>query len=124
MRAVLDYDDDRALDEYIRCNRHFFMTPFESRAERLGILREKARARIRESPSAPPEWTIEALGDYDAQVDDAIRSAIGEDSDSFVRFQEQVSSRINAAFEAGELRPNRCPACDQIVKTPKARQCL
>lgn len=121
---MLDYDDDRTLGQYIQRNRSFFMTPFEQRAEQLGIMREKARHRIRESPGAPPEWTIEALGGYDAQVDDAILNAIGDNLDSLVRFHEKVSSRINVAFASGQLRPNRCPVCNRIVETPEARQCL
>jgi len=51
---MIDYDDERALSEYIVRNRQYFMTPFETRAEQLGIASEKARARIRESQGTPP----------------------------------------------------------------------
>ena len=120
----MKYDDDSEFERYIERNETHFMTPFEQLAAQLGVLREKARHRISESPSAPPEWTIQALRDYDAQVNDAIRNAIGDDLNSFATFQRKVTDRIKAAFASGELQPNRCPTCKRIVMTPKARQCL
>jgi hypothetical protein len=112
------------LVEYVLRNRRYFMTPFEERAERIGVMREKARARIRESQGTPSAWTNELLDEYEAQTDDTVRDAIGNDLDSFVKFQQEVTDRINTAFSRGELRPIRCPDCRRVVKTPEARQCL
>jgi hypothetical protein len=121
---IQDYDEEAVLARYILLNRELFMTLFEKRAEQLGIMREKARASIRESPEAPPAWTEEFLNQYEAQTDFAVQNAIGNDLQSFATFLKRISDRINAGFANGELLPNRCPSCKRIVKTPKACQCL
>jgi hypothetical protein len=41
-----------------------------------------------------------------------------------MKFQQRITQRIHTAFFAGDLQPNRCPACRRIVVSPEARQCL
>ncbi len=121
---MFDYDDEQALEEYIRRNRHFFLSPFEEQAIQLGIKREKAKHKIEESGHNPPTWALRALRESEVEIDDAIRDAIGNDSNSLVTFQEEMFRRIDSAFARGKVRPNRCPVCNRIVKTPASRQCL
>jgi hypothetical protein len=119
-----DYDDDRILRDYIGRNRYYFMTPFERRAESLGMMREKARHAIRDSNRGSTSWPQEQLAKYETEVDDEVRKAIGDDPSTLIAFQQQVMDRIDAAFRSGEISPNRCPACRRIVVSPEARQCL
>lgn len=124
MKNVLEYDDQRALEEYVLRNRQHFTTPFEQRAERLAILREKARYRINKTPSDAPEWAKRWLSEYESQTDAEVEAAIGSDLGSVKSFQQRISDRIEAAFREGDLSPVRCPKCRRIVMSPAARQCL
>ena len=121
---IEDYDDDRELTQYIGWNRSYFLTPFEQLAEEMKIRREKARHLLAEWPDAPPPWAIRVWDECDAPANRAIRDALGDDLESFLRFRDQVRHRIKSAFSRGELLPNRCPDCNRIAETPKAKQCL
>jgi hypothetical protein len=119
---MASYDESEALRQYMLFNWHSFMTPVERRANRVAALREKARYDGSHSASEGVRKRLAAL--YDAEVDDEIRALIGNSLEDVFEFQRRVAARINAELAAGELRPNRCPACNCIVKTPQARQCL
>lgn len=124
MHHFAKYDEDEVLKHYVLRNRSSFMTSLEKRAETLGMMREKARHRILDSHPDAVSWHEQRLAEYEAKTDEDIRKAIGDDLNSFVKFQQQITQRIDAAFLSGELYPNRCPACHRIVRTPEARQCL
>jgi hypothetical protein len=119
-----DYDDHRELDNYLCANRWALMTPFEQQAEALGIKREKARHAIRDSGAGEASWAQVWLAEFEAEADQSVGTAIGADLNTFAAFQARVTQRIRAAFLSNELRPNRCPSCRRIVRTPKAQQCL
>jgi hypothetical protein len=114
----LRYNESEILDEYLSFNRQAFMTPLERRAESLAILREKAL----QLESA--EGRERCLAEYNAEVDELVLQLIGNSLDSVRAFQNRVNDRIQTEIAAGRITPNRCPACNRIVKTPKARQCL
>jgi hypothetical protein len=118
------YIEDGADDQYIARNRRCFMTPFEAGAEDLGILREKARARLREPDGDSCQWAQDWLNEYIATTNSEVEQAIGPDLESFRAFQEKVSARISAKFRSGELVPLRCPACSRVMFTPETRQCI
>ena len=116
------YDEPEELRQYMLRNWNQFMTPLERRANRLAALREKARYSGPHSASDGVRRKLLAL--FEADVDDDIRRLIGDSLDDVRAFQRRVAVRINAELVARELQPNRCPACNRIVKTPEARQCL
>jgi hypothetical protein len=99
------------------------MTPFETRAEYLGLLREKARHILREDGHTS-RFAREMLDQYYAQTDGQVDIAIGSDWESFHAFQDNVTTRIATAFESRQLVPLRCPACARITFTPETRQCV
>jgi hypothetical protein len=94
------------------------MTPEERHAERLGMLREKARH------SDCPSVRQKLLAEYEAEVDQESLRLIGYDLDGVRAFQAQVAARIDYEVANGHLTINRCSACTRIVRTPLARQCL
>lgn len=118
------YTEEGADEHYIARNQRYFMTPFEARAEELGISREKARARLRELDGDSCRWAHEALSAYVAKTDSEVEAAIGPDLESFQAFQEKISARIAARFRSGDLVPLRCPACSRVMFTPETRQCI
>jgi hypothetical protein len=114
-----DYDESQQLYRYVSFNRREFLTPIERRAQGLAILREKALHSV-ESPAIRERL----LAEYDAEVDEQVLQLIGDNLDSVRAFQQRIADRIEAEVANGRLTPNRCPACNRIVKTPQARQCL
>ncbi len=114
-----DYDESQELYKYVSFNRPEFMTSIEHRAEGLAILREKALHSV-ESPAIRERL----LAEYDAEVDEQVLQLVGDSLDSVRDFQKRIADRIQAEVANGRLTPNRCPACNRIVKTPQARQCL
>lgn len=120
MNRSREYVEDGEEDRYIARNRQYFLTPFEARAEHLGILREKARAWLNKLP----RLAREKMAKFDAEADDGIRQAIGETLESFDAFQRMVADRIAAEFKSGHLVVLRCPACHRVAFTPETRQCI
>jgi hypothetical protein len=116
---MTNYDEADELRQYMLRNWGEFMTPLERQAQWLAVLREKANY-----PDASTLVQKELRATYDREVTDEARKLIGENLNDVRRFQDQVANRIHAELATGALKPNRCPACDRIVKTPKARQCL
>jgi hypothetical protein len=124
MNRADDFDDHRELDNYVSANRWALMTPSVQRAESLGMKREKARHALRDARAGGASWAQVWLAEFEAEADQTVRAAIGDDLGTFAAFQQRVTERIKLAFLSNELRPNRCPSCRRIVRTPKARQCL
>ncbi len=114
----MDYDEDTVLTDYVWNHYRHLMTDFERRAgyaagvrthltakEHSGLVRREVAAWFREKGS---------VGDT------AVDAALAEGADAFRR---KVRERVMA--ERGhEVYVNRCPACNRIVKTPKAQQRL
>jgi hypothetical protein len=124
MRRALTYNEDGELERYISHNRQYFMTPFERRAESLGILREKARERLRERDGESCAWAVDAIIEYKTKTDADVEKAIGDDLEGFRAFQQRTTARIDALFRSGQLIALRCPACCRVTFTPETRQCI
>ena len=112
------YDESQELYRYVSFNRKELMTPLECRAERLGMLREKAR----HSDSAGVRKML--LAQYDVEADEQALQLIGNDLDGLRAFQGRVADRIENEIASGRAVINRCPARNRIVKTPLTRQCV
>src|SRR5690554_394745 len=117
MKINGEYIEDGEEERYIARNRKYFLTPFEDRAEYLGMLREKARHRLREPNGHLSRVTHEALEHYRVNTDDEVKLAIGDDLDSFRDFQQKVTHRIVEEFKCGRLVVLRCPACNRVTFT-------
>jgi hypothetical protein len=111
-QSPMAYDEVKELEKYTSSHLHFFMTDFERRACNLALMRDKAKhsdgaARMltrwlaRETPDviAASDWGYTALW-------------------------EKLRERVAQAVDNKELKINRCPSCNRIVRTPLARQCL
>lgn len=112
------YDERKELYRYVSCYKHELMTPIECRAERLGMLREKARASDSEAVRNM------FMADYEAEADEELLRLIGDDLDGVRAFQARVAARIESEIADGRMTINRCPNCNRVVRTPRARQCL
>lgn len=107
------YDDDRELTEYIWDNFGSLMTDLERRAARTLVAEAKASA----SPGRVANVLRERWGRHS---DPEVARALEQGADAFRR---RVRDRILS--EMGDaVIVNRCAACDRIVATPRARQCL
>jgi rRNA maturation endonuclease Nob1 len=112
------YDEEQELYRYASSFKYDLMTPLERRAERLAMFREKAR------DTDSPGIRKMLLKQMDAEADKEALRLIGDDLEGVRKFQAQVATRIDGEIAKGRLLIHRCPACNRIVKTPLARQCL
>ncbi|MGE3241380.1 MAG: hypothetical protein AB7G28_07835 [Pirellulales bacterium] len=112
------YDEQQELHRYVSRFKFDLMTPLERRAQRLGMLREKAR----HTDNADVRKRF--LAQYEAEADAEALLLIGADLNGVRAFQASVEARIDGEIAIGRMAINRCPACDRIVQTPLACQCL
>ena len=112
------YDKAQEFYRYVSSHERELMTPLERRAEWLGMLREKA------THSKSETLRKVLLAKYDAEPDAKAKQLTGNDLDGLRTFQAHVAARIQSEIADGRLAINRCPSCNRIVKTPRARQCL
>jgi hypothetical protein len=101
------YNDDQELTEYIWHNYSHLMTSFE-RMGSIGLQKF--------GPSKAVELRRSSKNQDDPLVIDAL-------DQGFDAFRRQVRERI-IARHAHAVFINRCPVCQRITATPKARQCL
>jgi hypothetical protein len=107
------YDEDRVLTNYVWQHYRHLFTEFERRvADRISI-------EIKTQHS-PPEIRAERLARLWGPPDATVNSALEQGHWAFL---DRVRTRI-LAEEADRILTNRCPMCERIVRTPKARQCL
>jgi hypothetical protein len=111
--AKMDYDDEKEATNFVWCHFQHLMTEFERRVERARIGRLKAE---HSSPNMArilnQRWG--ELGDAD------IEAALADGGESY---RLQVYRRLLQQL-GKELNVHRCPRCNRVVRTPKARQCL
>ena len=112
------YDEAQEVYRYVSFNKQELMTPLERRAERLGMLREKAK----HSESEGVRTML--LAKYNAEADEQALQLIGNDLDGIRAFQVRVGDRILSEIADGRVTINRCTSCNRVLKTPLARQCL
>jgi hypothetical protein len=110
----MDYNEDDILTTYIWNHYTHLMTDFERQVGSAIIARTKA-----EGSSDPrlADMLRRGWGGADAP---AINAALQQGNDAF---RQQVCERLLAAY-GDQIIINRCPACQHIVRTPKARLCV
>lgn len=102
---MLEYNEAEVLSDYIWNNYYQFVTRFEGLAVKVVFGGEhKTESFLELARDNAPE-VIEAVANNDPKIKMVITARI---------FREHL----------GLIHINRCPACDRIVRTPKARQCL
>jgi hypothetical protein len=109
------YDDESVLTRYVWDNYQPLMTDFERRVGLAIIGRLKAEAAT-SSPQAR-ELLLERWGQ---RGDLEVESALVNGPESFRR---QVCQRLLTYFDS-EIFVNRCPQCQRVVRTPRAKQCF
>ena len=94
-------------------NHYFrFMTPKEAMAHKALILDQKE--------GEPAKTMLERMRrDWGAE-DAMVRAMLDQGAD---KFMDAVRDRI-LRDHAADVVVNRCPKCDVLTRTPKARQCL
>jgi hypothetical protein len=109
----VEYDEDRELTQCIWDHFSHLMTEFERRVGHAIIGRQKAAGCGADSSHLLAiRW-----GHTD---DPEINAALADGPE---RYRRRVCSRILA--EAGdEVLVNRCPECNRVLRTPRARQCF
>jgi hypothetical protein len=112
------YDEAQELFRYRATAKQDLMTPLELRAESLGML------RVRAMQTENPGIRAKLLSELKAKENGKALKMIGSDLEGFTAFQQRVADRIKYHEAIGRITINRCPACNRIVRTPMARQCL
>ena len=108
-----DYNEHQALREYLWFEQGL-LTDLEIRAERTLIIRKKAVRASKATYDRYAKLLLEAEND---EVVAVLKD--GEDG-----FWQNVCDRILAAEKREEVRLNRCPQCERLVRTEAAKQCL
>ena len=119
-----EYDEDKALREYVLRNADQFMTDFEKRCLWFGTVRKKAEYADQEAIAGrSPKGLgsrIRELGeeeDPDGNVERAL-------ADGIVNYRDRLYERLLREHADGTRVVHRCPECHRIVRTPSAEQCL
>ena len=114
--AAGDYDDNAALRAYVAKHCRHLMTPLERRTTEYTV------PITSETPPSDKARRIYAmLEERDGHVDD---------HDTLLAFAAPAADRERNAVDRlirdcyDKLSLNRCPACQRLVRTPLARQCL
>ena len=110
----MDYNDDTILTAYIWNHYQHLMTDFERKVGSTSIGRTKA------DNSANPQIAALLRQRWGQADDPAINAAL---QDGAAIFRRQVRDRLLHTSE-DQIFINRCPVCQRIVRTPKARLCV
>lgn len=111
---MTEYDEDEWLTRYILKFYSHLMTAAEVSAMRVLRMRAKAEPCEEEAMERMDELKIsEALGDP------KVRRLLRNGS---VAFRRAVRDRL-LSKHPWRIKLNRCPSCDRIPRTPKAKQC-
>ena len=108
-----EYDEDQALTRYIWNNYMDLMSDTERLVARVARLRAKANAS--ESTKMRDTLLERARALEDKHVEAALQ-------DGFEPFRHAVRKRLLKHYPR-RIDLNRCPRCDRIPKTPRAKQC-
>jgi hypothetical protein len=114
MATVSKYDETEVLREYLERYWWWYMTEFDRQCHYLGARRAKAQA------SGLTGFAERVQAEWDAQATPAVRAALADGYEAWVA---RVKQRIVQALRDGTLMINRCPSCQRVVRTPRARQC-
>ena len=121
--TVDSYDDVVALRCYVRQHRRDLMTPLERRVIEYTapIVSESSHHKIGEHLHGKISHLHEYLERRDGHVDDD--AVIAAFQLPYATRSKNAVSRVIEEHRT-QIKENRCPACDRIVRTPAARQCL
>jgi hypothetical protein len=114
VHLAMNYDDDAVLAEYVWTHFDHLMTAFEREVRRVIIWRTKADRCNDEAMAWVMKQKFGRVGDPE------IDAALHEGSDAFL---QRVCRRALAEF-GSSVFINRCPRCNRVVRTPRARQCF
>jgi hypothetical protein len=109
----LSYDEDRVLTSYIWEHYRHLFSDFERKVSDRITFEMKTK-------HTPPEEREERFTRMFGTLDPAVTSALEGGHWTYLR---RVRERI-LAEDPDKVFVNRCPRCQRIVRTPKARQCL
>lgn len=112
----IEYNDDNELGNYI-C-RHYWELLTES--EKATYKASHARQKM-DNCDSPNSALRAKIGERWAHLDDPlINNAL---RDGHAAFRNNVAKRV-LAEQGSRVFINRCPECNRIVRTPKAKQCF
>ena len=109
-----EYDDEKVLTSYVWNNFQHLLTRFEKLSASAAMAEEKAGAT---SSAAMAGMVITRWG---AQNDPEVAASLKQGVDLF---RKRVKERL-LQEHTHEIFINRCPKCDRVVRTPRAKQCL
>ena len=107
------YDEDFILTNYVWEHYSHLFTEFERKVSNRIIFEMKTR-------HTPPEVREKRFKLFLGELDSAVTSALEEGHWEYLR---RVRDRALAEVP-DKVHINRCPQCQRIVRTPRARQCL
>lgn len=110
----MEYDDDHILTTYIWNHFQPLMTDFERTVGKAITGREKAER------STSPQQAAMLRKSWGMVTDPDVNAALHDGAEAFRR---QVRDRLLAAH-GEQIFINRCPTCQRIVRTPRARLCV
>src|SRR5262245_25210294 len=114
-KSVAEYDDQRAVDSYVAMYWTWYLSEYEKRSYNFGLRLAKAH----DHPDSPCRQQV--LAEWERSADQELRAAL---ADGFPHLQERLWHKILTCFRIGTLVVNRCPKCNHVVRTPRARQCV
>lgn len=105
------YDEELELDRYVNNHYRSLMTPFEVHGQKsAGPADKSCSTTIREVVRI--RW--------DAETDPAVAAAHAQ---SFEAFRRAIRIRL-MRDHAADITVNRCPKCQKVLRTPRAKRCL
>jgi hypothetical protein len=114
-KSLEAYDDQRAVDSYVV----MYWTRYLSESEKRGYDFGNRLAKAQHQAETP--WGRQVLAEWEQNVDQDVREAL---AGGFASLQERLWQQVLACFQSRRLTINRCPKCNRVVRTPRARQCL
>jgi hypothetical protein len=108
----MSYDDEAELTRYFLRHHPSLLSPFEERVRRAAYAREKFA-------NDTGEHGRRVMERYGRLGDPRIDAALAVGIEKFLR---SACRRILA--EHTELRINRCPRCERVLRAPAAMQCF
>ncbi len=115
----MEYDEEAELDRYVINHYSDLMTTLERFALARVIALEKSEHYSKAEHYSPrvAEYIKVTMGHFD---DPEVIAALSEGVDVFLR---RTSQRIMRDYPE-KIFINRCPKCNRVVRTPKAKLCL
>ena len=110
----MNYDETKVLTDYVWWNYRSLMTDFERLVGNAIIGRLKADAAKSKRLAAILHRRWARTGDPD------VESALAGGAEAF---RQRVADRVMTEHR-DEVDLNRCPECNRIPRTPRAKQCL